>query len=134
MLYLQVNTVNTVVLTLQEKATLAAPVYYLFVFTSDDTNDTKIFTGVDTSTNLTRYNRFDIEITTGTENLLNSVINMEPNGFWKYTIYEMSSSTNLDPALCTSVVETGKVYLQGPPVPTTTEYTPDSDTKYYYKG
>ena len=59
-----------------EKTTLS-PVYYLFEFIDEDTNTSKLFTGVDISTNKPRYNEFVIELTEGVEDLLNSVINLQ---------------------------------------------------------
>ena len=76
MILLNRDSTNKSVFTLFEKTTLS-PVYYLFEFIDEDTNTSKLFTGVDISTNKPRYNEFVIELTTnGIEDLLNSVINL----------------------------------------------------------
>jgi len=133
MIYLQRDSSNQVVLTLKEKATLASP-FYLFSFVPDDTNEAKLFTAPDVSTSTSRYNQFEITVTGGTENLLNGTINIEPNGFGKYTCYEMTGSTNLDISGTTSIVETGKFLISGTTLPVITEYNGQSNIKYTYNG
>ena len=132
MIYLQEDTVNQVIVTLQEKTTLDTP-FYLFVFKNDTTNEEKIFTASDISTNIIRYNEFDIEVTTGPENLLTGVVNMDPSGYWKYTIYEQVSPTNLDVDNTVGIVETGKVYLQGDVKPEKIYYNESTDKKYAFE-
>ena len=99
------NTSNTVVLTLREVTTLAVP-YYVFNFVSDDTNISKVFTGVDISTNVNRYNEFVIE--------LNSVEDLENS--------------------ITELVESGKVYVDGLEQLTKVIYSDGNDTKVVYNG
>ena len=64
MILLNRSSSNNSVFTLYEKTTLS-PVYYLFEFIDEDTNTSKLFTGVDISTNKPRYNEFVIELTEG---------------------------------------------------------------------
>ena len=104
--------INTVDLTLTEKATLDDP-YYLFVFTSDAKKTEVIFTGKDLSVEKQRYNRFQIIETSGTNVLTSGIITMDPPGFWTYDIYEQVSQTNLLVNNTTSKVEEGKVKLVG---------------------
>jgi hypothetical protein len=135
MIYLNEDTINIVALTLTEKSTIVeVPVYYLFEFISDDTNDTKLFTAQDTSTNKNRYNRFNIEVTNGAEDLLTGVINLPTKGYYKYNVYEQTDETNLLIANTTSLVENGKVYLDGAVKPVISDYTDESKQKYVYNG
>ena len=133
MIRLQQSTVNDVVVTLTELTTQLNP-YYLFSFTSDTSNDSKIFISADTSTNIDRYNRFSIELTAGTENLLTGVIKLPLKGFYKYVIYSQASSTNLLIANTTEIVEEGKVYVNDTVTPVITVYTDGNDNKIVYNG
>ena len=133
MILLQQNTVNDVVLTLRELTTIENP-FYLFVFTSDDTNISKIFTGVDTSTNVNTYNEFNIELTSGAEDLLDSVINLPYKGYYTYNIYSMVTEGNLDINNVTELVESGKVYVNDTVKPVKTTYTGGNNTKAVYNG
>ena len=133
MILLNRSSTNKSVFTLFEKTTLS-PVYYLFEFTDEDTNTSKLFTGVDISTNKPRYNEFVIELTEGAEDLLNSVINLQVNGYYTYKVYEQSSPTNLDPNLTGAIVELGKVKVDGIKLPIIKEYTEQPNTKSVYNG
>ena len=130
MIKLLKNQTNRAIFTASENVTISAPVYFLFELISDDTKKTKIFTGTDISNNTCRYNEFLIEVTTGAEDLLDSVINLELNGYYKYNVYQMSDPTNLDVAACDGIVENGKLYLQGDSKPVTTAYNDNEDNKY----
>ena len=130
MIKLLKNQTNRVIVTASENVTISAPVYFLFELISDDTKKTKIFTGTDISNNTCRYNEFIIEVTTGVENLLDSIINLELNGYYKYNVYQMSNPTNLDIASTDGIVENGKLYLQGDLKPVTTAYNDNEDNKY----
>ena len=129
MILLNKDTTNKVIVTLSELVTLD-PVYFLFEFISDDTKQAKMFIAEDISTNTCRYNEFDIVLTDSTEDLLNGVINLETNGYYKYNIYEQSSNTNLDPTLAGDLLERGKVYLKGDIKPVVTKYTNNDDNTY----
>lgn len=111
---IQKNTVNTCIFTLAERTTLR-PVYYLFEFTNQQDNSTKVFLASDISVNKLRYNEFLIE-ETQTENLTSGKINLDLLEGWTYKIYEQSSSTNLDLTLTGSLVEIGRVDVKGPEI------------------
>lgn len=135
MIFLKQDISNTVVLTLQEKTTITGQTpYYLFEFTNDDTNESKVFTASDLSTCTRRYNEFIITLTGGTESLTGGTITLSPNGYWKYNIYQMTGQTNLNISNTISMVENGKVYVSGTTLPVITEYTGETPTKYVYNG
>jgi hypothetical protein len=85
MIYLYKGQSNTVVLTLNEKATNTS-YDVLFEFINETTGSTKLFTAQDTSS-VERYNEFVIT-ESDTENLYNGTVKLE-SGQWKYTVYEM---------------------------------------------
>lgn len=124
------NQTNRVIVTASENVTLSAPVYFLFELISDDTKFAKVFTANDISNNICRYNEFLVEVTDGAEDLLNGVINLNINGYYKYNVYQMSDSTNLDIASTSGIVETGKLYLKGDLKPVTTSYNDNEDNNY----
>tara|TARA_B100000768_G_C11220389_1_gene350238 strand:- start:355 stop:759 length:405 start_codon:yes stop_codon:yes gene_type:complete len=130
MLKLKKDTINRVVFTGTENVTLTAPVYFLFELISDDTKVKKYFTGVDVSSNICRYNEFMVEVTEGAEDLLNSVINLKPNGYYTYNVYQQSSPTNIDVTLTGGLVENGKLYNEGDIKPVKTSYN-DNDSNTY---
>jgi hypothetical protein len=133
MVQLEQNILNDVVVTLREMTTISNP-YYLFEFISDDTNEAKIFTGVDISPNVNRYNEFTIELTSGAEDLLNSVITLPIKGFYTYSIYSQVDQTNLDIANITELVEMGKVYVNDTVKPVKKSYAGGNKTKVVYNG
>lgn len=102
--------VNNIALTLTEKCTLTNP-NYLFVFQSDETRDSYKFIAADTSTFKERYNLFAITETDTNPDNLDGEVTLPLVGFYKYTVYEQASGTNLDPSLATGVVEVGKVQV-----------------------
>lgn len=102
---------NDLVLTLKEKATLTEP-FYLFVFTSDMDNTSKIFTAPDISLFPSRYNKF-VLTENSVENLASGVVELSPTGFWSYIVYEQVSSTNLLVANTTGIVEEGRINVVG---------------------
>lgn len=134
MLILNQDTQNIVVTTFTENTTQTGTVYYLWECTNDDTNESVYFIGTDISTNEFRYNQFVIELTTGTEDLLDSIVTMAPNGTWKYKAYQQSSSTNLDPAISGEVVEYGRIQVIGDVLPTRDSYNDQTNTNTYYEG
>ena len=121
---------NTVVLTLTEKSTLTSP-DYLFVFTNDQTEVEYCFIAADTSLYPERYNKFTITETSTNPDTLDGEVELPILKFYKYTIYEQNSSTNLDPDLATGVVEVGKVEVFDTATADST-YTPTSTTNYVY--
>ena len=100
---------NTVILTLSEKTTIEDAVY-LFEFINDQSGKTKYFIAQDISTNKIRFNQFVIE-ENNTESLLIGVVKLDQLDYWKYTIREQESTTNLDPDLSGGIVEIGKVLV-----------------------
>jgi hypothetical protein len=110
MIQITKGTTNNVALTLTEKCTLTSP-YYLFVFQSDETRNLYKFIAADTSTHPDRYNLFAIVETDSSPDPLAGEIELPIVGFYKYKIYEQTSSTNLNPALATGIVEVGKVQV-----------------------
>ena len=112
MLLINKNSNNTMILTLTEKSTLVSP-YYLFKFTNDLTRESVSFISADLSSYTDRYNKFLVTETSGTVNLTSGVINLSPTGYWKYSVYEQTSSTNLNSNLSTGLVESGKVKVVG---------------------
>ena len=113
MILINKNSNNYLWLTLAEKTTLSNPTY-LFKFTNDLTKEcVRFICSANLSTNTQRYDEFLITETSGTNNYTSGVITLSPTGFWKYEVYEQSSTTNLNEALSTGLVESGKVNVQG---------------------
>ncbi len=108
---LQKSTNNTnIPLTLYEKTTLN-PVYYLFEFQNDQTKVKyyQIFTDVSVAGSARqRSNLFNIEVVNSGSGA-NKII-LGNVGLYNYTIYEQSSSSNLDPTGLT-VVQRGQMRL-----------------------
>ena len=104
MIILQKATTNTdLILTLTENTTLAIPVY-LFVFTSEaNVAYPVISTDLATAAQKARYNKFTI--TEGANNPTNGSLILGNTGVYDLVVYEQSSTSNLDPALATGVVE-----------------------------
>lgn len=107
MILINKNTTNKVILTLSEKTTLTNA-KYLFEVTNDMSNSVKCFIAADISTNKLRYNEFDF-IENVTEDLLNGTFSLELSGFYKYNVYEQTSSTNLNPLLALNLIDKGKL-------------------------
>ena len=95
---------NSVVFTLTEKTTLSSP-YFLVVFNNLATNELVYAICPDTSTRTTRYNLLTI-IESNTSIPLSGQVKLV-EGIYQYKVYEQTSSSNLDPSLSTSLVETG---------------------------
>jgi hypothetical protein len=95
---------------LYEKTTLS-PVYYLFEFQNDQTKVKyyQIFTDVSVAGSAReRSNLFNIEVINSGSGA-NKII-LGNTGLYHYTIYEQSSSSNLDPTGLT-IVERGQMRL-----------------------
>ena len=124
MLHFTKGQTETVILTLKEKATLSAP-NYLFIFTSKVTNlEVKfvLLNNTDLSNYKDRFNKFSLVINTYFANVL--------PGEYGYTIYEQTSSSNLDPSLATGILETGQMALNNS---TDFEFTTYNATTNTYK-
>lgn len=133
MIKIERATSNEVIVTLTEKVTISAPYYFLFSFTSQTTNITKNFLCADTSSYPDRYNKFSItEVASGSEDLNNGIVNLQPEGFWNYKIYAQNSSSNLLPLSADELVEEGIVRVMGSDIVTYNEYDGQTTTIKYY--
>ena len=133
MIILEQGESRNIVLTLNEVCSISNP-YYVFEFTNLQTDVSKVFTGIDISTNTVRYNEFVIELN-ATEDLENSVINLEIDGFYTYNVYSTVAQNDLDLANTTELVESGKVHVNGNTnVATTTYQGSENITKIVYNG
>lgn len=124
MIHLTKGQTEKVILTLKEKQTLSGA-NFLFYFTSRVTDQNVAFVVLgssDLSGFKDRYNAFDI--------VVNSHFANVPSGEFNYWIYEQTSSSNLDPALATGLVESGQMSLKNS---TEFEYTTYNQTKNTYK-
>ena len=130
MILLNKNSTSKVVLTLSESVTIASPVYFLFEIISDDTLKSVFFTAEDFSTNVCRYNEFEITLTSGTPDPTIGIIDLELNGYYKYNIYQQADQFNLDPNQTGGIIENGKVYVKGELKPSTTSYTDNNNNTY----
>lgn len=113
-----------VILTLKEKQTLSGA-NFLFYFTSRVTDQNVAFVVLgssDLSGFKDRYNAFDI--------VVNSHFANVPSGEFNYWIYQQTSTSNLDPALASGLVESGQMSLKNP---TEFEYTTYNQTNNTYK-
>lgn len=116
MIQLTKGNTETVVLTLKEKQTLAAP-NYLFRFVHRATNVEVKFVKLnadDTSTHKDRFNRFSIAV--------NTYFSNKESGEWEYFIYEQTSSSNTNPASATGLLEQGLMRLNDATTFTYTKY------------
>jgi len=105
MIYLTKGQTNSIILTLKEKQTLASP-NYLFVFTHRGSNIVRSFVllqAANISAHKERYDEFSI--------VTNTYFATYDSGEWEYEIYEQTSTTNTDPTLATSKIETGIMRL-----------------------
>ena len=113
MIYLTKNQSNTVVLTLNEKATTTT-YDVLFEFTNDMKGEGSkiLFTADDTSITPFRFNQFTIEETTS-ENYYQGKVELI-EGTWTYKVYEMPSASpkSLDVDASVGVLEVGKVTVE----------------------
>lgn len=105
MIYLVKGETNQIVLTLTEKQTLTNP-NYLFRFIHRALNvEVKfvLLNAADTSLFKDRYNQFSI--------VTNTYFTNYNTGEWEYYIYEQISTTNTNPSLTTTMLESGIMRL-----------------------
>lgn len=121
---------NFLIFTLSEKVTLTNP-YYLFSFKHQVLMSSVNFIASDISGFPTRYNKFLITETTGTVNLTSGVVSLPETGFYEYTIYEQTSSSNLNVANVTGILEIGMVKVEST-LPIYNEYDNQSKTIITY--
>jgi hypothetical protein len=112
MILLATGSTKGVELSLTEKSTLQNP-YYLFRFINDSSNESTYFTATDVSSFPSRYNKFMITLTGGTQNLSAGTLSNMHMGTYKYEVYEQVAQYNFDLTGTTSMVESGKVLISG---------------------
>ena len=142
---------NDIYVTLGEKQTIPqASVYYLIVLTSMSSENSLYFLPRNVTASNGRYMKLTFTVyppdTTPTPDpLLGGIsfwdavgkLDKFPMGFYKYEIYEQTSSTNLDPTLSGAILETGTAYIYDydgnfEELPTAfTEYTPTTPQYVY---
>lgn len=106
MIQLTKGQTQNIILTLTEKQTLTNP-NYLFVFENRSTNTEVKFVklnNTDISAYKERYNEFSI--------VVNSYFNTSLNGQYSYSVYEQTSTSNLNPTGL-NLLETGIMELSG---------------------
>jgi len=106
------GTTNNFVCTLYELTTIQQNAGYLFEFESDQTKEKYYTVLTDISTNISRYNEFNL-IENKVQDPVNGQILLGSAGYYNYKVYEQLSSTNLDPTniAVVGVVEEGKMKL-----------------------
>jgi len=112
MLLINKNTNNTLIVTITEKVSISNP-YFLFVFTSDATNEKVIFLQENISQHTDRYDEFVITERSTNLDYTSGIIEFLPIGSWTYEIFEQASSTNLDRTLTGARLEVGKAKVIG---------------------
>ncbi len=112
MIVLTKGTTNNFVCTLYELTTIQQNAGYLFEFESDQTKEKYYTVLTDISTNISRYNEFNL-IENKVQDPVNGQILLGSAGYYNYKVYEQLSSTNLDPTniAVVGVVEEGKMKL-----------------------
>jgi hypothetical protein len=121
---------NFLIFTLSEKVTLTNP-YYLFSFKHQVLMSSVNFIASDVSGFPTRFNKFLITETTGSINLTSGVVSLPETGFYEYAIYEQTSSSNLNLANVTGLLEIGMVKVEST-LPIYNEYDNQSKTIITY--
>jgi hypothetical protein len=122
MIHLTKGQTENIVLTLTEKATLTSP-NWLFIFKSRVTNETVSFVVLgnsDLSSYTDRFNSFNI--------VVNTNFATKTSGEYTYTIYEQASSSNINPANATGIVEVGQMTLKDATDFSFTSYTNATNT------
>jgi len=110
MILLNRGSANTVNISLSDLSTIENPVY-LFEFISGQKNVSYTFLAADISLFPERYNRFLITETTSPDNL-NGEVELDHLGLYDYSVYEQTSTTNLDVNLATKLLQSGKMRLE----------------------
>lgn len=106
---------------MKETTTISSP-YYLFEFENVFTKDKFYILPTEIVSN-NRYNEFTFDLTeTGVE--------LDPVGWFRYTVYQQSSPTNLDPTLTDGMVEQGKMLLREGDTKEVETFTYVSDNEY----
>jgi len=124
------GTANTIILTLTEKVSIGNPVF-LFVFTNDQTRQAYSCIAADQSEFTYRYNEFSIT-ETASPNLLTGQVSLPSPGEYHYSVYQQTSTTNLDPTLAEGLLETGKLVVLITDYDTNNTYDSEPKTNIVY--
>jgi len=136
MLQLTRGQTNNLYLNLSDVRTNSTGYYYLFALTNEMTQSTTYVIAVKVSTN-DRYDKLQIT-ENNTEDKPNGTVKLFPEGFFKYIVYEQTSSSNLDPTDSSVVgeLDRGVAYVSSNPFmkeSTFTEYTTTDTNTIYVK-
>ncbi len=143
MIHLNRETINTIYVTLTEKTTID-PVSYIFKFTNENTDKSIEFLSAELSTNITRYNQFNVTTTDVLVNqdVNNGIIYLTEEGQYSYTIFEADADdiaawTGTTTTL--NIVEIGKMFLSSstgwnPGKEGNDTYTNNTTDKVAYQG
>lgn len=113
-------------LTLQESARDYEYTHYLFKLTHRLSGEEHFFVA-DVSVDNPRYTAVDIVTDTDdTNNVL-----LTETGYYEYEVYVQSSSSNLDPANATALIERGLLYVFGVDITTTPSISASDNFVYY---
>ncbi len=117
MIFLEQNSINNVVVSLQSNSTLftysGIQPYYLFEFKSPTTNATLRFVSdnIASVSARTSYDEFNITTSGASyQNISAGTINLNPGIFWQYQIFEQNQQYNFNPLNSVSLVKSGKVF------------------------
>lgn len=102
---------NTLYFTLTEKTALSSP-KFLFEIVNQVDLDPIYFIAADTSQFTNRYNKFTVIERSSNLDYLTGIIKCTNAGQYEYRIWEQSSSTNLNPANATTLLETGIIKVE----------------------
>lgn len=130
------NSTNTVCLTLSESISYTAtPVYFLFRFVNDSTNEQVLFTCSDISSNPSRYNKFNVSLTGASYTNLSAGTISLSSGNYLFEVYEQLNPINLFLSGTSGVVlETFNAVVTGSSLNAITDsYTGMSQTYDYYE-
>tara|TARA_R100001015_G_C4635284_1_gene204440 strand:- start:10768 stop:11178 length:411 start_codon:yes stop_codon:yes gene_type:complete len=127
---------NDIYLNLADVRTNSTGYFYLFGLTNEMTQSTTYVIAVKVSTN-DRYDKLRIT-ENNTEDKPNGTVKLFPEGFFKYIVYEQTSSSNLDPTDSSVVgeLDRGVAYVSSNPFmkeSTFTEYTTTDTNTIYVK-
>ncbi len=128
---------NIIVVTLYENSTVSNPIY-LFELVNQQSNVKFYFISTDTSTNITRYNRFEL-IEKENADTLNGEVELDGEGYYNYTVYQtdlhnLDGLTEASEAVPNIVktVEVGLCFVEFNPIANIT-YSPESNTNIVYQ-
>jgi len=112
MIVLETAATNLIYLTCTEKSELASPIYLIRFINDTGKNETSCIVA-DTSSYTYRYNKFSIVEKAISPDRTAGEVTLSPYGYWRYEVYEQTSTTNLDYTLASKLVELGKCHVIG---------------------